>query len=216
MASNGRFSCSKRTKHIKNRYFMIKDKIGKGEIIIQYCPTGNIWADINTKALQGILFYKMRARLMGIDENYHNDLERLATHPDLLPQETQECAISDENKELLHKAGAICTLMAAKKQGLHTSTQNTQAAVAALIFMKSMVRGTGMSSSHRRSVLGDKGCALRTVDKSVDKGISRGPDPCPLDERITDRRARIRDKDRTRTGIDRVRAIQCFVLSSRC
>ena len=38
MAKNGRFSCSKRTKHIKNRYFMIKDKIGKGEIIIQYCP----------------------------------------------------------------------------------------------------------------------------------------------------------------------------------
>ena len=58
--------------------------------------------------------------------------------------------------------------------------------------------------------------SLRTVDKGVDKGISRGPDPCPLDERITDRRARIRDKDRTRTGIDRVRAMQCFILSSRC
>ena len=61
--------------------------------------------DINTKALQGSLFYKMQACLMGVDENYHNDLERLATHPDLLPQETQECGISDENKELLHKAG---------------------------------------------------------------------------------------------------------------
>ena len=35
MAKNGRFSCSKRTKHIKNRYFMIKDKVGKGEVIIQ-------------------------------------------------------------------------------------------------------------------------------------------------------------------------------------
>ena len=74
---------------------------------------------------------------MGVDENYHNNLKRLATHPDLLPQETQECAISDENKELLHKAGAICTLMAAKKLDLHTSKQNTQAAVAALIFMMS-------------------------------------------------------------------------------
>ena len=40
MATNGRFSCLKHTKHIKNRYFMIKDKIGKGEIIIQYFPTG--------------------------------------------------------------------------------------------------------------------------------------------------------------------------------
>ena len=95
---------------------------------------------------------------MGVDENYHDNLKRLATHPDLLPQETQECGISDENKELLHKAGSICTLMAAKKQGLSTTTRNTQAAVAALIFMKSMVRGTVTSSSHRRSVLGDKGC----------------------------------------------------------
>ena len=42
---------------------MIKDKIGKGEVIIQYCPTGDMWAAINTKALQGSLFYKMRACL---------------------------------------------------------------------------------------------------------------------------------------------------------
>ena len=27
MVINGRFSCTKHTKHIKNRYFMIKDKI---------------------------------------------------------------------------------------------------------------------------------------------------------------------------------------------
>ena len=42
MAKNGRFSCSKRNKHTKNRYFMIKDKIGKGEVIIQYCPNGDM------------------------------------------------------------------------------------------------------------------------------------------------------------------------------
>ena len=172
--------------------------------------------DINIKALQGSLFYKMRARLMGIDENYHDDLKREATHPDLLPQETQECAISDENKELLHKAGAIRTLMAAEKQGLPTSTQNTQAAVAALIFMKSMVRGTGMSSSHRRSVLGDKGCALCTVDKGIPRGISRGPNPCPLDKQIKDRQARSRAGTRAQTGIHRVQAMQCYILSSRC
>ena len=26
-------------------------------------------------------------------------------------------------------------------------------------------------------LLGDKGCALRTVDKGIPRGISRGPDP---------------------------------------
>ena len=71
---------------------MIKDKIGKGEVIIQYCPTCDMWADINTKALQGSLLYKMRARLMGVDENYDDDIEKQNTHPDLLPQESQECA----------------------------------------------------------------------------------------------------------------------------
>ena len=57
MATNGRFSCTKHTKRTKNRYFMIKDKIGRGEVIIQYCPTGDMWADINANALQGSLFY---------------------------------------------------------------------------------------------------------------------------------------------------------------
>ena len=95
MAKNGRFSCSKRTNHIKNRYFMIKDKIGKGEVIIQYCPTGDMWADINTKTLQGSALYKMRARLMGVDENYDDDIEEQNTHPYLLPQESQECAVSE-------------------------------------------------------------------------------------------------------------------------
>ena len=34
LANNGRFYSSKRIKHIKNRYFMIKYKICKGEIVI--------------------------------------------------------------------------------------------------------------------------------------------------------------------------------------
>ena len=39
---------------------------------------------------------------------------------------------------------------------------------------------------------------------------------CPLDKRIKDRQARIQAKDRTQTGIHRVQAMQCFILSSRC
>ena len=67
---------------------MIKDKIGKGEVIIQYCPTGDMWADINTKALQGSLFYKMRSWFMGVDENYDDDIENQNKNPFLLPQES--------------------------------------------------------------------------------------------------------------------------------
>ena len=90
LAKKGRFSSFKTIKHIKNRYSMIKDKIGKGLIVIQYFPTGDIWSDIFTKDLQVILLYKMRDCLMGIGEDYDNDIERLNTHPDVLP--SHECA----------------------------------------------------------------------------------------------------------------------------
>ena len=66
---------------------MIKDKIDKGEIVIHYLPTDDMWADINTKAWQGSLFYKMRGCLMGIGEDYDDDIERLDTNPDLLPSQ---------------------------------------------------------------------------------------------------------------------------------
>eukprot|EP00957_Ditylum_brightwellii_P059386 4508890-Ditylum_brightwellii.AAC.1 len=75
IANNTTFLCTKRTKYIKNRYFMITDKIGQSEVIIQCCPTDAMWADINTKAHQGSLLYKMQARLMGVAEDYHDDVE---------------------------------------------------------------------------------------------------------------------------------------------
>ena len=169
MATNGKFSCSKRTKHILNRYFMIKDKIGRGEIIIQYCPTGDMWADINTKALQGGLFYKMRAGLMGVAENYDDEAERLLTHADLLPRKLQECALPTEAEELLRKAGTIRAVVSMARKSLPTASRKTQAAVAALL-IRSMVSRTTKSSSHRRSVLGDKGSALDTGEKGTRTG----------------------------------------------
>eukprot|EP00957_Ditylum_brightwellii_P181227 13804296-Ditylum_brightwellii.AAC.1 len=60
----------------------------------------------------------MQARLMGVAEDYHDDVESENTHPTLQPQEVQECGISDETREVLCKAGAICTLLAATKNGL--------------------------------------------------------------------------------------------------
>ena len=53
---------------------MIKDNIGKGEINIQYLPTGDMWVNINSKDLQGSLFYKISSRLMGIGEDYNDGI----------------------------------------------------------------------------------------------------------------------------------------------
>ncbi len=59
LEKNGRMSSSKRTKHIKAKYFLIKDYYNAGEIYLQYCPTGWMWADVLRKPLQGQLFRDM-------------------------------------------------------------------------------------------------------------------------------------------------------------
>ena len=121
---------------------MIKYKICNGEIIIQYCPTGDMWADINTKALQGSLLYNMCGRLMGIGEDYGDDIERLNTHPDLIT--SQECAdnVSDEDASVLSKAGAIVKVLEVDHNTLPNATTKTQAAVAAFLFTITMARLT--------------------------------------------------------------------------
>ena len=40
LATNGRKSMSRRTKHICHRYFLVKDKISMGGLEIKYAPTG--------------------------------------------------------------------------------------------------------------------------------------------------------------------------------
>jgi hypothetical protein len=75
LEENGRASSSKRTKHINVRYFFVKDRIDKGEIRLQHCPTEEMWADMNTKPRQGKSWCLFRSKLMGIDIDYNDDLE---------------------------------------------------------------------------------------------------------------------------------------------
>jgi hypothetical protein len=53
LAKNGYVSSSKRTKHIKAKYFFVRHYNNTGEIDLQYCPTEKMWADVLTKPLQG-------------------------------------------------------------------------------------------------------------------------------------------------------------------
>ena len=46
---NDKFSSSKKTKHIKAKFFFIKDKVDSGEIKVKDCPTEDMWADIQSK-----------------------------------------------------------------------------------------------------------------------------------------------------------------------
>jgi hypothetical protein len=66
LETNGKQSSSKWTKHIRVRYFFIKDRVSNGNITLKHCPTGEMLADHFTKPLQGTLFRKFRAEIQGI------------------------------------------------------------------------------------------------------------------------------------------------------
>jgi hypothetical protein len=58
MEKNGKMSTGKMTKHINILYFFCTDRIKKGELSVEYCPTLDMIADYFTKSLQGSLFRK--------------------------------------------------------------------------------------------------------------------------------------------------------------
>jgi hypothetical protein len=70
LETNGRASSLKCTKHIKVKYFFIKDKVDQGEITIEHCPTKQMWTDINTKPKKGLVFRVFCGHVMGIPVNY--------------------------------------------------------------------------------------------------------------------------------------------------
>jgi hypothetical protein len=76
---NGRFSSTKRTKHIDAKFFFVKDQIDKGDICIEDCPTEVMWADCNSKPLQGKGFRVQRSMLMNCPENYVDAFDPLKT-----------------------------------------------------------------------------------------------------------------------------------------
>jgi hypothetical protein len=70
LEKNGKASSSKQTKHIKVKYFYIKETVDNGEIEIEHCPTDQMWTDINTKSKQGAIYRAFRGHVMGIPANY--------------------------------------------------------------------------------------------------------------------------------------------------
>ena len=98
LANNGRWSSSKRTHHIKSRYFFIKDKVDSKEVSIEHRPTNEMWSDMLTKPKQGKGFRTDRSMLMNCAENYDDDAERMRTHPKLLPMIENDVTINTQNR----------------------------------------------------------------------------------------------------------------------
>jgi len=66
LAKNAQQSSSKRTRHLNIRYFFVTDRIRAKQLTIEYCPTGDMWADVHTKPLQGAAFAKFRKLILNI------------------------------------------------------------------------------------------------------------------------------------------------------
>lgn len=65
LETNGRASCSSKTRHVSIRYFFVKDRARQENIAIRHCPTLRMLADFFTKPLQGALFRKFRDVILG-------------------------------------------------------------------------------------------------------------------------------------------------------
>jgi hypothetical protein len=66
LEKNGKASSSKRTKHINIRYFFVTDRINKGELTVEWCPTADMIGDFMTKPTQGSMFKRFRDQIMGV------------------------------------------------------------------------------------------------------------------------------------------------------
>ena len=65
MEKNERQLCTGSSRHFDIRYFFVKDRVDKGEVKVEYCPTELMLSDFFTKPLRGSLFKKFRDIVMG-------------------------------------------------------------------------------------------------------------------------------------------------------
>ena len=82
LETNGRISAGPKSRHINIRYFWIKDRSKDANITIRHCPTLAMLADFFTKPLQGHLFRKFKAVLLG-----HAHVDTLVVSPTCPAQE---------------------------------------------------------------------------------------------------------------------------------
>ena len=69
---------------MKARHFFMTDRIGMGEMEVQYCPTEKMWVNLLNKPKQGATFRRDKAMLMNCPVEYNSIVERLSTNPKLI------------------------------------------------------------------------------------------------------------------------------------
>ena len=153
LATNKRFSTSKKTKHIKKPLSTCTRQDQKGDLEIHYEPSGCMWSDMLTKPKQGKAFREFRGQLMNVAEDYDDKIEYLNTHPDLLPP-------ADNNDKLLARDYVVLCkpLEMDEKTVPFTETDTFPTRTTATKAMLPRVLNRFSSpQNHRRSLLGKRG-----------------------------------------------------------
>ena len=115
LAKNGRWSSSKRTKYINNRFFLVKNKIDRGELEVQHCGTKEMCSDMLTKPLQGKAYCEQRSNLMNCPVNYDDEKELAEMHPNLLS--TEGWSDPDDDEKVPSAAVQLLVLKSMTKRG---------------------------------------------------------------------------------------------------
>ena len=76
---------------------------------MEHRGTKEMWADGNTKPLQGAEFRLFRSKVMGISENYDDEEERVRTHPLLLPKPKKAGVVPSNDLQVLADAMGVQT-----------------------------------------------------------------------------------------------------------
>ena len=124
LATKGIMSAGKNRKHTKNIIFLITDEVVQGDHEILHMGTKDMWADINTKPVQGQLFRIFRAEMMVFAVDYDDDGERKFTHHLLLPKVESEM-VSQQDGDLLEKIGIAVPKKKGTLQGEKSKSVST-------------------------------------------------------------------------------------------
>ena len=92
---------SKRTKHIKVRYFLVKYKIDINKLEVKHISTDIMWYDVLNKSKKVTPFRVFRGAFMNVSEHYDDDEECKNTHTMLLPREGNGAVDSTVFKQII-------------------------------------------------------------------------------------------------------------------
>ena len=155
-------SSSKKTKHIRHRFFLIKDRVDLGDEGIAYERTGSMWSDILVKPKQGSVFRKFRGHLMNVPTDYDDEAERLRTHPLLLPKEDDSKELSEADKNVLKKTTNNISFTPDVKFTQRTTLRryvqriNKEQNTRQESMLQQVTKTVAPLLTHRRSVLGEQ------------------------------------------------------------